>query len=244
MSNLDLYNRVRAVPEEAKKPIEAGRLKGKTDISPIFRIKTLTQEFGQCGIGWKAPIKRLWKEEGNGGEVAAFCEIELFYKQNGEWSEGITGIGGSMLVSMETKGLYTDDECYKKAYTDALSVACKALGVAADVYWEKDATKYDKTPDTAPTSKPSADPASQNVGQSTAATVPSERDIAYAKQITIKYGEYAGRLLADLTTNELYVVASGTNEYLKKNALVLINAGGGVSQPSDATPEAEEELPF
>ena len=29
--------------------------------------------------------------------------------------------------------MYTSDECYKMALTDALSVACKALGVAADV---------------------------------------------------------------------------------------------------------------
>jgi len=28
------------------------------------------------------------------------------------------------------------------AYTDALSVACKALGIAADVYYEKDKSKY------------------------------------------------------------------------------------------------------
>ena len=34
------------------------------------------------------------------------------------------------------------------ALTDALSVACKALGVAADVYWQADKTKY--TRDTEP----------------------------------------------------------------------------------------------
>ena len=28
------------------------------------------------------------------------------------------------------------------AYTDALSVSCKQLGIGADVYWEKDRTKY------------------------------------------------------------------------------------------------------
>lgn len=33
------------------------------------------------------------------------------------------------------------------ALTDAISVACKALGFGADVYWAKDATKY--TPRTA-----------------------------------------------------------------------------------------------
>ena len=31
------------------------------------------------------------------------------------------------------------------ALTDAISVACKALGMGADVYWEKDTTKYNDT---------------------------------------------------------------------------------------------------
>ena len=55
---------------------------------------------------------------------------------NGEWSDAIQGTGGSSEVSMESKGAYVSDECYKMALTDALSVAMKALGVAADVYFE------------------------------------------------------------------------------------------------------------
>ena len=43
MDNLYIYNRARSVPEEAKKQITAGRLKGMTDINPLFRIKTLTE---------------------------------------------------------------------------------------------------------------------------------------------------------------------------------------------------------
>ena len=38
--------------------------------------------------------------------------------------------------------VHIDDEAYKKAYTDAVSVACKALGFAADVYYRQDETKY------------------------------------------------------------------------------------------------------
>ena len=49
--NLDLYNVFRVVPENAKKKIEAGRLKGMTDINPMFRIKSLTEQFGICGFG-------------------------------------------------------------------------------------------------------------------------------------------------------------------------------------------------
>jgi len=39
-----------------------------------------------------------------------------------------------MLVENESKGPHTSDEAYKMALTDALSVAMKALGVAADIY--------------------------------------------------------------------------------------------------------------
>ncbi len=51
-----------------------------------------------------------------------------------EWSSPIPGIGGSMLVAKEQSGLHTSDEAYKMAITDALSVAMKMLGVAADIY--------------------------------------------------------------------------------------------------------------
>ena len=57
MENLDIYNDLRVVPEEAKKKIEGGKLKGKTDINPMWRIKALTERFGPCGIGWKYEIK-------------------------------------------------------------------------------------------------------------------------------------------------------------------------------------------
>lgn len=144
MKNLELYEKVRSVPQEAQRAIAAGRLKGKTDINPMWRIKTLTEQFGPCGIGWYPELIRYWLEQGANGEVAAFVEIKLYVKHEGEWSKGIPGVGGSMFVSNEKSGPYTDDECYKKAYTDAISVACKALGMGADVYWEKDSTKYDK----------------------------------------------------------------------------------------------------
>lgn len=144
MNNLELYEKVRSVPQEAQKTIAAGRLKGMTDINPMWRIKTLTEQFGVCGFGWKIDIVSKWIEDGANEEKTANVHIKLYVKMNGEWSEGIDGIGGSSLVTKEKNGLYTDDECYKKAYTDAISVACKALGIGADVYWDKDATKYDE----------------------------------------------------------------------------------------------------
>lgn len=147
MNNLDLYNKVRSVPATAQKIIEAGRQKGKTDINPMWRIKVLTEQFGPCGVGWKTEVKRMWLERGANDEVAAFVEIALYVKLDGvdgEWSEAIPGLGGSLFIAKEKSGLYTDDDAYKKAYTDAISVACKALGIAADIYYSKDSTKYDK----------------------------------------------------------------------------------------------------
>ena len=146
MENLKIYEAARKVPNEALKPIQAGRLKGKSDINPMWRIKKLTEIFGPCGIGWKYTIVKQWTEPAADGEIAAFCDIDLYVKEDGEWSEPIPGTGGSMFVAKEKSGLYTSDECYKMALTDAISVACKALGFAADVYWDRDPTKYDPLP--------------------------------------------------------------------------------------------------
>ncbi|MBC5648473.1 hypothetical protein [Christensenella tenuis] len=142
MGNLELYEKVRAVPQSAIRPIEAGRLKGKSDINPMWRIKTLTEQFGPCGKGWRPEIVRQWTEAGANGEIAAFVEIKLHLKYDDKWEEPISATGGSSFVAKETKGPYTSDECFKMAYTDALSVACKMLGIGADVYWDKDKTKY------------------------------------------------------------------------------------------------------
>lgn len=143
MSNLKLYDAVRSVPENAKKQITGGRLSGMTDINPMWRIKTLTEQFGICGIGWKYVITAKRLEKGANDEIAAFVDVDLYIKVDGEWSEAIPGTGGSTFVAKERNGMYTSDECFKMALTDALSVACKALGFAADVYFEKDRTKYD-----------------------------------------------------------------------------------------------------
>lgn len=146
MDNLQIYNAVREVPKTAMKTIGAGRLKGMTDISPMWRIKCLTEQFGPCGIGWYYDIVEKWLEPGAGGEVAAFVRILLYIKFGGEWSKPIEGIGGSSFIASEKSGLHTSDECYKMALTDAISVACKALGMGADVYWQGDNTKYQPYP--------------------------------------------------------------------------------------------------
>lgn len=158
MDNLEIYNRVRSVPENAQKTIGGGRLKGMTDINPMWRIKALTEVFGPCGVGWKYAITDKRLETAPDGTVAAFLDIDLYIRQGDGWSDAIPGTGGSMFISNERGGLYVSDECFKMALTDAISVACKALGMAADVYWDKDRTKYDRT--SAPAIQPDPVPCS------------------------------------------------------------------------------------
>lgn len=156
-NNLNLYNKVRKVPDTAKKPIQGGRLKGMTDINPMWRIKVLTEQFGPCGLGWYYNITDKRIELGSNDEKVAFVDIDLFVKYGDEWSKPIQGTGGSSFIAKERNGLYTSDECFKMALTDALGVAMKALGVAADVYFERDRSKYD-IPTSEPQGKPQGNP--------------------------------------------------------------------------------------
>lgn len=142
MENMEIYNRVKTVPDNAKKKIVGGRISGMTDIKPMWRIEKLTEIFGPAGLGWYTKILKEEIIEGANNEKIAQVDIELYvnYKipfgtEKDMWSHGIFGTGGSSFIANESKGLYTNDECMKMAYTDALSVACKSLGVGADVYW-------------------------------------------------------------------------------------------------------------
>lgn len=143
MENMEIYNAVREVPKDAQKEIKGGRLKGMTDINPMWRIQKLTEQFGPCGIGWKYVITDKRTISGANGEIAAFVDIDLFYKlETDKWSEAVPGTGGSSFVANEKTGIHTSDECFKMALTDAISVACKSLGFGADVYWAAGRSKY------------------------------------------------------------------------------------------------------
>ena len=150
MDNMELWNKVKQPPAGALKEIKGGRLKGYTDINPQWRYQILTEAFGQCGVGWTYEIKRTWCEP-YGDEVLAFAEILLYIGDN----KAVPGIGGSKLSTKETKGVYVCDEAYKMAVTDALSVACKVLGIGANIYMgKKDDSKYGNPQPSQGTSKP------------------------------------------------------------------------------------------
>lgn len=156
-SNMHYYDKFRSVPKEACKEIQAGKLKGFTDINPMWRIKMLTETYGPCGFGWYIADEEHWTET-IGNETGAFCKVALRVKVGDQWSEPIIGIGGSKLAG-KGKGDGLDDEAFKMAYTDAISIACKNLGMAADIYYAKDRTKYNSYVETPAPAKPAPAPA-------------------------------------------------------------------------------------
>jgi len=155
MENMRIWSAMNRPPAHALKQINEGTLKGKSDINPQWRYEEMTRKFGPCGKGWKYEIINLWtlpgaagrttKDSGGeaGNEVLAFAQINLFFKEGDEWSDPVPGVGGSMLVRATKYGEKSNDEAFKMAVTDALSVAMKVLGVAADIYFGLwDGSKY------------------------------------------------------------------------------------------------------
>ena len=142
MENMEIYELVRSVPKEAQKQFNNGKFSG-TDINPMWRIKKLTEIFGPAGIGWWTEDVRYWLEPGSDGSVAAFCSLSLRFVLDGKTSQPVHGIGGNVFVRKNS----TSDEAYKMAYTDALSIAAKALGVGADIWFQNDRSKYEEKPE-------------------------------------------------------------------------------------------------
>ena len=210
MDKMEIWQALEKTADEAKKPIEAGRLKGFTDINPCWRMKRLTEVFGPCGIGWKYVIVSTQVIPGANDEVAAFVDILLYYKKDGEWSEGVPGLGGSMFVAKEKNGHHTSDECFKMALSDAIGTACKALGMSADIYFSKDRSKYT---------------ADQEASQ-------QMETVEDAAGYVITFGKHSGKTLGELfKTEKNYVEWLFNNEktdpIIKKAISILLDAVRG-----------------
>lgn len=130
--NLRIWNGVKHVGPKLLKEIKGGNLKGYSDINPLWRVEQLTAVFGPVGFGWNVRETARWTDE-YGGELMASVKVELTICMDGLWSQPIEGVGGSKLYG-KGKGEGLNDEAWKMATTDAISVACKSLGFAADVY--------------------------------------------------------------------------------------------------------------
>ena len=149
MEALQIYKKLSQPPKTALRQIQAGDLKGKTDINPQWRYEAMTETFGLVGLGWKYEVQKLWTEPGANGEVLAFAQVAVFVRDpdTKEWSDAIVGIGGSKLINKFSTGPKSNDEGYKMAVTDAFSTSLKMIGVAADIYAGRwDGSKYTEAP--------------------------------------------------------------------------------------------------
>jgi len=141
--NLATWDKLSRPPATALKRIAGGRLVGMTDINPQWRLQMMTEHFGPIGVGWYYEQLDRWTEPGASEEAMCFVSINLYVKVDGDWSKPIYGIGGSKVVAFEKGKPHSNDEGYKMATTDALSVAMKEIGVGAAIYqglW--DGSKY------------------------------------------------------------------------------------------------------
>lgn len=218
MENLEIYNKLKKVPKEAQKPITGGRLSGMTDIKPMWRIEKLTETFGPAGIGWYTQTINKEIIEGANGEKIAVVDIHLFVKIGDNWSNAIEGSGGSSFIAKEKNGLYTSDECFKMAYTDALSVACKSLGMGANVYWGD--SKYD-----------------------TSKKIETEED---ARKLEITFGKYNGKTIGEIYDSEdikylEWLFEKTKDENIKKAVSILT---GLVEKTTEESIKEIKEMPI
>jgi len=140
MSN---WQRLSKVPVEHLKTIGFGNLKGKSDISPQWRIKAMSEVYGECGIGWYHECIEENFQTCCNGEVLVFSTVNVYTKTDEGWSKPVQGKGGNKIITKNKNGLIPNDEGCKMAYTDALGTALKCLGVASEIYEGNfDGSKY------------------------------------------------------------------------------------------------------
>lgn len=136
MDNMEIYNKLSTPPDNALRPITGHpRLNGKTDINPQWRYEALTEVYGGYGLGWYIDIVDIQTQAIPAtGELMIFALVHLYVKDGENWSKPAPGYGGDFIIKKNKNGLYSNDEAYKMAVTDAIGTAAKLFGVAADVY--------------------------------------------------------------------------------------------------------------
>jgi hypothetical protein len=127
----------RTDPKHTTPFTRGGGFKG-TAIKPMWSYRRMTEEFGPCGKGWGVGEPEFQVVPGNGGEVLVYCTAYIWWKDPDQDQLGsnprVYGVGGDKVVGKNKYGLNSDDEAFKKAYTDALTNALKMIGVGADIH--------------------------------------------------------------------------------------------------------------
>ena len=129
--NLQLWKELgKTAPDHTKSFKRAGGFQG-TAIQPMWVIQRMTEKFGPCGEKW-GTMEPQFQVVPAGDEVLVYCTLCVWYGGNGK--QVVYGVGGDKVVGKNRHGTFSDDEAFKKAYTDALMNALKYIGVGADVH--------------------------------------------------------------------------------------------------------------
>lgn len=129
--NLALWEKLgKTDPKHTKGFTRGGGFKG-TAIKPMWSYKRMTEEFGPCGEGWGIEEPSFQVLQACDDEKLVFCTVTVWY---GPDRHRLIGVGGDKAVAKNKYGLSSDDEAFKKAFTDAVTNALKMIGVGADVH--------------------------------------------------------------------------------------------------------------
>jgi hypothetical protein len=126
-----LWDRLgRTDPAHTKAFTRGGGFKG-TAIKPMWSYRRMTEEFGPIGQGWGIYEPSFQVVPGTDGETLVYCTVSIWYEKPEQRS---WGVGGDKVIAKFSSGTKSDDEAFKKAFTDAITNALKMIGVGADVH--------------------------------------------------------------------------------------------------------------
>jgi hypothetical protein len=129
-------------PAHTKGFTRGGGFKG-TAIKPMWSYRRMTEEFGPIGQGWGVNSPSFQVVPGTDGETLVFCTVSIWYEKPEQTS---WGVGGDKVIAKFSSGHKSDDEAFKKAFTDAITNALKMIGMGADVHMGMfDDSKYVNT---------------------------------------------------------------------------------------------------
>jgi hypothetical protein len=173
----------RTDPAHTKAFTRGGGFKG-TAIKPMWSYRRMTEEFGPCGFGWGVGEPVFQVVPGSDSEMLVYCTASVWYRHEDKDCR-VYGVGGDKVVNKFSSGLKSDDEAFKKAFTDAVTNALKLIGVGADVHMGMfDDSKYVNTMKQEFADEPQAEPV-----KSSAAL---KRDDAWNKlmfQLSVDFGD-------------------------------------------------------
>lgn len=130
MSKTAIWDSLKRVPTEHLKGFKRqGGFQG-TAIKPMWTFHRMTEEFGPCGTGWGIN-EPTFTVQIAGPDTLVFCTASVWYQTK---DQILWGVGGDKVATTNKYGPVTDDEAYKKAFTDAVTNALKTLGAGADVH--------------------------------------------------------------------------------------------------------------